>query len=136
MIEDGLYSLIKANIPDFMGQTEYQMYYLAIFDPVPTPYCVLRRYKRDCDQDLSSNNGLFTSGYIIEIYHTDSWALLDVQQRIRVLLDTIPLTTVGGIFVQNISVVDDFHTTPALMQEARSRLYQGTLDFELYHNTY
>jgi len=136
MIEDGLYSLIKTNIPDFMGQTEYQMYYLAIFDPVPTPYCVFRRYKREADQDLSSTTGMLTSGYILEIFHTDSWALLDIQQRVRRLLESISRTTVGGIFVQNISVTDDFHTTPALMQEARSRLYQGTLDFEVYHNTY
>ena len=134
MIEDGLYSLIKTNIPDFNGTTEYQMYYLAIFDPVSPPYCVFRRYKREAEPDLSSNYGLFISDYVLEIYHTDSWALLDLQQRIRKLLEGLPLTTVGGVFVQGLVVTDDFHTIPALIQEARTRVYQGVLDFEIVHN--
>jgi hypothetical protein len=134
LIEDGLYSLIKTNIPDFNGTNEYQMYYLAVFDPVPPPYCVFRRYKREAEQDLSSNYGLFNSGYIMDIYHNDSWALLDLQQRIRKLLESLPLTTVGGILIQALIVQDDFHTIPALMQEARTRSYQGVLDFEVIHN--
>jgi len=134
VIEDGLYSLMKMNISDFNSTQEYQMYYLAVFDPVPPPYCVFRRYKREAEQDLSSNYGLFNSGYILEIYHTDSWALLDLQQRVRRLLEGLSLTTVGGIFVQSLNVQDDFHTVPALMQEARTRVYQGVLDFELIHN--
>ena len=134
MIEDGLYSLIKTNIPDFFGTNEYQMYYLAVFDPVSPPYCVFRRYKRDAEQDLGSNYGLFNSGYVMNIYHTDSWALLDLQQRIRKLLEGVPLTTVGGIFVQGLVVQDDFHTIPPSIQEVRTRAYQGVLDFEVIHN--
>ncbi len=110
------------------------MYYLAVFDPVPPPYCVFRRYKREAEPDLSSNYGLFISDYVLEIYHTDSWALLDLQQRIRKLLEGLPLTTVGGVFVQGLVVTDDFHTIPALIQEARTRVYQGVLDFEIVHN--
>lgn len=135
MIEAGLYSLIKTNIPDFNGINEYQMYYLAVFDPVPPPYCVFRRYKREAELDLGSNYGLFNSGYVMNIYHTDSWALLDLQHRIRKALEGLPLTTMGGIFVQNLLVQDDFHTIPALLQEARTRVYQGVLDFEVIHNT-
>lgn len=134
MIEDGLYSLIKANIPDFNGTDEYQMYYLEVFDPVPPPYCVFRRYKRTCETDLSSNYGLFTSGYDLTIYHNDSWALLDLQQRIREILEGLSLTTVGGIFLQSLDVLDDFHTTPPLIQEVRTRLFTGVLDFEVLHN--
>ena len=135
MIEDGLYSLIKTNIPDFNGLTEYQMYYLAVFDPVPPPYCVFRRYKREAEPDLSSNYGLFTSAYVLEIFHTDSWALLDVQQRIRKRLESLPLTTVGGSFVQGLVVTDDYHTTPPLIQETRVRAFQGVLDFEVIHTS-
>ena len=134
MIEDGLYSLIKRNIPDFKGRNEYQMYYLAVFDPVSPPYCVFRRYKRGAEQDLSSKNGLFSSGYVLDIYHTDSWALLDLQQRVRSILEGLPLTTLGGVFVQALEVQDDFHTIPPLMQEERTRVYQGVLDFEIIHN--
>lgn len=135
MIEDGLYSLIKTNIPDFNGTNEYQMYYLAIFDPVPPPYCVFRRYKREADLDLSTNYGLFTSSYVMEIFHTDSWALLNLQNLIRKLLEDLPLTTVGGIFVQGLLVTDDYHTTPPLIQETRVRAFQGVLDFEIIHST-
>jgi hypothetical protein len=135
MIEAGLYSLIKTNIPDFNGTTDYQMYYLAVFDPVPPPYCVFRRYKREAEQDLSSTYGLFTSAYVMNIYHTDSWALLDLQRRIRELLESLPLTTVGGIFVQGLLVTDDYHTTPPLIQETRVRAFQGVLDFEIIHST-
>jgi len=134
VIEDGLYSLIKRNIPDFKGRNEYQMYYLAVFDPVSPPYCVFRRYKRGAEQDLSSKNGLFSSGYVLDIYHTDSWALLDLQQRVRSILEGLPLTTLGGVFVQALEVQDDFHTIPPLMQEERTRVYQGVLDFEIIHN--
>jgi len=109
------------------------MYYLAVFDPVPPPYCVFRRYKREAEVDLNSTYGLFTSAYVMNIYHTDSWALLDLQQRIRKLLESLPLTIVGGIFVQGLAVQDDFHTIPALLQEARTRVYQGVLDFEIIH---
>jgi hypothetical protein len=135
MIEDGLFSLIKTNIPDFNGTTDYQMYYLAVFDPVPPPYCVFRRYKREAEPDLSSTYGLFTSAYVMNIYHTDSWALLDLQRRIRELLEGLPLTTVGGIFVQGLLVTDDYHTTPPLIQETRVRAFQGVLDFEIIHST-
>ena len=135
MIEDGLFSLMKANIPDFNGTTAYQMYYLATFDPVQPPYCVFRRYKREAEPDLSSTYGLYTSAYVMEIYHTDSWELLDVQGRIRGLLEGLPLTTVGGIFVQGLVVTDDYHITPPLIQETRVRAYQGILDFEIFHNT-
>ncbi len=134
MIEDGLYSLIKTNIPDFNGTNGYQMYYLAVFDPVPPPYCVFRRYKRELEMDLSSNYRLFISGYVLEIYHNDSWALLDLQKRIRSLLEGLPLTTVGGIFVQGLAVQDDFHTIPPLMQEVRTRVFTGVLDFEVIHH--
>ncbi|MHB1654129.1 MAG: hypothetical protein ACYCVD_16885 [Desulfitobacteriaceae bacterium] len=134
MIEDGLYSLIKTNIPDFNGTNEYQMYYLAVFDPVPPPYCVFRRYRRELEMDLSSNYRLFISSYVLEIYHNDSWALLDLQKRIRSLLEGLPLTTVGGIFVQGLAVQDDFHTIPPLMQEVRTRVFTGVLDFEVIHH--
>lgn len=110
------------------------MYYLAVFDPVSPPYCVFRRYKRGAEQDLSSKNGLFSSGYVLDIYHTDSWALLDLQQRVRSILEGLPLTTLGGVFVQALEVQDDFHTIPPLMQEERTRVYQGVLDFEIIHN--
>jgi len=133
LIEGGLFSLIQANVPDFNGLTAYQMYYLAVFDPVPLPYCVFRRYKREAEPDLSSNYGLYTSGYILNIYHDDSWALLDLQQRIRVILEGLPNTTLSGTSIQALIVLDDFHTVPALMQEARTRAYQGVLDFEIIH---
>ena len=134
IFEDCLYSLIKTNIPDFQGTTEYQMYYLAVFDPVPPPYGVFRRYKREPNQDLSANYRQLISNYVLEIYHTDSWALLDLQERIRSLLEGLPFTTVGGIFVQHLEVLDDFHTIPPLIQEARTRVFTGVLDFEMVHN--
>lgn len=139
MFEDGLYSLLKTNIPDFNGtdnngNPEYQVYYLEVFDPVPPPYCVFRRYKRVPEIDLSSNYRQLTSSYVLEIYHNDSWTLLNLQQRIRTLLESLPLTTVGGIFVQALVVQDDFHTTPPLLQEVRTRVFQGVLDFEIIHN--
>ncbi len=139
MIEDGIYSLMKTNIPDFIGTDNngnpaYQMYYLAVFDPVPPPYCVFRRYKREPELDLSSNYRLLVSSYVMEIYHNDSWALLDLQQRIRTLLETLPLTSVGGVFVQTLQVTDDFHTIPPLIQEARTRVFTGVLDFEVFHH--
>lgn len=139
MIEDGLYSLMKTNIPDLNstdsnGDPEYKMYYLEVLDPVPPPYCVFRRYKRELEMDLSSNYRQFMSSYVLEIYHNDSWALLDLQKRIRSLLESLPLTNVGGVFVQGLEVSDDFHTTPPLIQEARTRLFQGVLDFEIIHN--
>jgi hypothetical protein len=134
IIEDGLYTLMKANIPDFQSNNEYQMYYLTVFDPVSTPYCVFRRYKRESEMDLSSNYNLLMSNYVFEIYHDDSWALLDLQQRIRLLLERLPLTTVGGVFVQGLNVLDDFNTTPPLLQEVRTRVYQGVLDFEITHH--
>lgn len=125
---------MKANIPDFNGTTEYQMYYLAVFDPVLPPYCVFRRYKREPDQDLGSSYRQLVSNYVMEIYHDDSWALLNLQERIRTLLESLPLTTVGGIFVQSLEVQDDFHLTPPLLQEARARVFQGVLDFEITYN--
>ncbi len=139
IFEDGLYSLMKTNIPDFNGtdsngNSQYNMFYLEVFDPVPPPYCVFRRYKREPEMDLSSGYRQLTSSYVIEIYHNDSWALLDLQERIRSLLESLPLTTVGGIFVQSLLVQDDFHTTPPLLQEVRTRVYQGVLDFEIIHN--
>lgn len=139
MIEDGLYSLMKANISDFNGtddngNPEYRMFYLAVFDPVLPPYCIFRRYKCEPEIDLSSNYRLLTSSYVLEIFHNDSWALLNLQERIRTLLESLPLTTVGGILVQSLVVQDDFHTTPPLLQEVRTRLYQGVLDFELIYS--
>lgn len=134
IIEDGLNTLMKANIPDFQINNEYQMYYLSVFDPVSTPYCVFRRYKREPEMDLGSNYKLLVSSYIFEIFHDDSWALLDLQKRIRNLLETLSLTTVGGVFVQGLNVQDDFHTTPPLLQEVRTRVYQGVLDFEITHH--
>lgn len=140
MIEDGLYSLMKAKITDFNGtdsdgNPEYNMFYLESLDPVLPPYCEFRRYKRESDIDLSSNYRYYISAYVFTVYHNDSWALLDLQQRIRSLLESIPLTTVGGIYIQSLEFQDDFHTTPPLLQEVRTRLYQGVLDFEITHNT-
>lgn len=139
MIEDGLYSLMKANIPDFNsmdnnGSLEYRMNYLEFLDPVPVPYCTFERYKRVPEIDLSSGYQQLFSSYVIKIYHNDSWALLDLQERIRKLLQGLPLTSIGGTFVQSLVVQDDFHTTPPLIQEARTRVYQGVLDFEIVHN--
>ena len=134
MIEDGLYSLIKANIPDFQVSNVYQMYYLAVFDPVPTPYCVFRRYKREPEMDLSSNYKMLVSSYVFEIFHDDSWALLDLQKRMRNLLETLPLTNVGGVYIQALEIQDDFHTMPPLLQEVRTRVFQGVLDFEITHH--
>ncbi len=139
IFEDGLYSLMKTNISDFNGtdsngNPEYHMYYLEVFDPVAPPYCVFRRYKREPEMDLSSSYRQLISSYVLEIYHNDSWALLDLQQRIRTILEGLPLSTVGGIFVQALQITDDFHTTPPLLQEVRTRVYQGVLDFEIIHN--
>lgn len=139
MIEDGLFSLMKDNIADLSGKdsngnTQYNLYYCEVFDPVAPPYAIFRRYKREPEQDLSSTYQLITSSYIMEIYHYDSWALLDLQQRIRKLLEGLPLTTVGGVFIQGLTVTDDFHTTPPLTQAARTRVFQGVLDFEIVHS--
>lgn len=119
---------MKSNIPDFLVNAEYQMYYLAVFDPVSPPYCVFRRYKREAELDLQSNYGLVNSSYVFEINHTNSWALLDLQERIRKLLEKLPLTTVGGMLIRSLIVLDDYHTIPDSIQEARVRTYQGILD--------
>ncbi|WP_088188894.1 hypothetical protein [Desulfosporosinus sp. FKA] len=125
---------MKASIPDFQSGSDYKMYYIAVLDPVPTPYCVFRRYKREPEMDLSSSYKMLASSYMVELYHDDSWALLDLQKRIRHLLETLPLTTVGGVFVQSLEVQDDFHMMPSLLQEVRTRVFQGVLDFEITHH--
>ena len=139
MIEDGIYGLMQASIPDFQGVDDagtpvYKVEYLAALDPLPPPYCAFRRYKRMSEIDLKSEYEQLVSNYVMSIYHNDSWALLSLQERIRALLLTLPLTTVGGIFVQQLQIIDDFHDIPPLIQEARSRVFTGILDFEIVHS--
>jgi len=139
VFENGLFNIIKTNIPDFWGtnnngDAEYQLFYLGVFDPVSTPpYAIFERYKRIHEMDMKSKNRQFISGYRIEIYDKDSWHLLDLQQRLRTLLESLAWTTVGGIYVEQIEVEDDFHTIPNEKLESKLRLYQGVLDFNMYY---
>jgi len=120
---------------DNNGKPEYQVFYLGVFDPVLTPpYCIFRRYKRERDADLQSRDRQYVNDYYFEIYHTVAWSLLDLQQRLRSLLDSLPLTIVGGIFVQQLEVKDDYHILPPEHLEAKLRLYKGVLDFQMVYN--
>ncbi len=114
--------------------SKYQLYYIAVFDPPPPPYAVFRRYKREHEMDLKSATRQLISSYVIEIYHNDSWELLALQQEIRTLLEALPFMTVGGIYVQQLEVNDDYHEMPPKLEEARVRVYQGVLDFQMIHN--
>lgn len=138
--ESGLYSLM-ANSPvltDFWGtddnkNSEYQVFYLGAFDPVSTPpYCVFWRHKRQPEMDLDGIPRQFVSGYFFEIYHTSSWESLELQARLRTFLESLEGTVVGGVFVQSLIVMDDFHVIPP--KEERIRLYKGVLDVEVTYN--
>jgi hypothetical protein len=142
VIEDGLYSLFQSNEStqslwgtDNNGNPEFQMFYLGVIDPVETPpYAVLTRRRRQCEQDLDSNNYQLVSEYTLEVFHVDSWALLNLQQSIRSILESLPLTTVGGVFIQRLQVTDDYNMLPPNIQEVRVHLYMGVLEFEVIHN--
>jgi len=139
MFEDGLYNIMKYVISDFYGidnngNQEYKMYYLGVFDPVPPPYCVFKRYERLHEMDLQSKNRQFNNKYLLEIYHNDSWALLKLQQNIRKLLESLVNTTIGGIYVQQLEVEDDYHDIPPAIIESKLRLFKGILDFTMYEN--
>ena len=143
MIEDGLFSLMSADVTvqdfwqtDNNGTRAYQMYYLGTFDPVKaTPYLTFNRYKRTSEIDLGSYNRMYNSGYYFEIYHYDSWLLLDLQQRVSTFLESLSLKTIGGIYIQKVQVMDDFHKFPRESDEDKIRLFQGILEVEIDHNS-
>ena len=139
--ESGLFALMSTNptVADFNGtdnngNPEYQLFYIAVFDPPLTlPYGVFNRYKRTHEMDLEGNITQLISSYHMEIYHNVSWDLLDFQQRIRTLLESLAETVVGGEYIQQIEVEDDYHEMPPAIQEVRVRVYKGCLDFEVVH---
>lgn len=139
-IEDGIYSLIKSNIPDFegvddQGSPEYKLFGLVVFDPVPPPYAVFKRQKQEALVDLENKPQQIIATYTIEIYHNDSWALVGIKQRIIDLLWSLPMTTLettgGGIYIQRLIINDSTQETPPKIEEARVRIYEEIIEFEI-----
>jgi len=139
--ESGLFALMKDDptVTDFNGtdnngSPEYQLFYIACFDPPSTlPYGSFNRYRRVHEMDLQGNIAFLISSYHMEIYHNVAWSLLDFQQRIRTFLESLAQKTVGGQYIQKIEVEDDYHEMPPAIQEVRVRVYKGCLDFEVTH---
>ena len=120
---------------DNNGSAEFQLFYLGVFDPVLTPpYGTYARHSRTHEMDLHSNTVQLISNYTVEIYHNDSFGLLVLQQKVRILLEALVFTTVGGVYIQQLEINDDFQELPPDHVESKIRLFKGVLDFEMIHS--